>query len=144
MPAKLIDLTGQTFGSWTVLDRADGQRWSCVCVCGEIRDVFGPHLRGGITKSCGCSRKKALLTYEVAHRKVMRARGKAKYWPCVDCDAPASDWSYDHSDPDELTEERFVNGVLAQVKTYSANPDHYSPKCRKCNTADQYTKGARS
>ena len=38
---KLIDLTGQKFGRWTVLERAfNGKRevyWLCQCDCGTIK-----------------------------------------------------------------------------------------------------------
>ena len=57
----LIDLTGQTFDRWTVLQRTEdypgGQaRWLCRCQCGTERVVSGNNLRRGISKSCGCYR----------------------------------------------------------------------------------------
>jgi len=57
---KMIDLTGQEFGLWTVLDRAPqntkgGQaRWLCRCACGTEREVQGSNLRQGYSASCGC------------------------------------------------------------------------------------------
>lgn len=64
MPNKLRDLTGQRFGSWTVLER-DGTihptRWICKCDCGTIRSVSLPALRNGST-SCGhCKRNTSPL-----------------------------------------------------------------------------------
>lgn len=55
----LKDETGQRFGRWTVLKRAeDGShgntRWCCVCDCGEEKIVPGNRLRRGTSKSCGC------------------------------------------------------------------------------------------
>jgi hypothetical protein len=32
-------------------------RCLCVCVCGEQREVYAHHLRGGLTKSCGCMQR---------------------------------------------------------------------------------------
>lgn len=61
MPNKLRDLTGQRFGSWTVLER-DGTihptRWICKCDCGTIRSVSLPALRNGST-SCGHCKRNA-------------------------------------------------------------------------------------
>lgn len=53
------DLTGQRFGSWTVLQR-DGVRnkfasFLCKCDCGRIKNVYGMYLRNG--KSTKCSVK---------------------------------------------------------------------------------------
>jgi len=53
---KLIDLTGQVFGDWTVLgvaDKSGGKyRWTCRCVCGKEKPVFGTHLVRGNSKTC--------------------------------------------------------------------------------------------
>lgn len=55
---KLIDLTGQRFGRWTVIERAPnkGKRtfWHCKCDCGNEKDVPSNALRYGESKSCGC------------------------------------------------------------------------------------------
>jgi hypothetical protein len=59
---KLIDLTGQRFGRWTVLTlhpKRTGRRtlWRCVCDCGSERLVDAARLRSGGSKSCGfCAR----------------------------------------------------------------------------------------
>lgn len=57
-PTALIDLTGLTFGRWTVIDRYEdkgkAQRWKCVCACGTEKLVNGNHLKRGNTQSCGC------------------------------------------------------------------------------------------
>lgn len=42
---KLIDLTGQRFGRWTVMRRGANSgrgvtRWECVCGCGEVGTVY--------------------------------------------------------------------------------------------------------
>ena len=60
MSTKAIDLTGQTFGAWTVIRRDSavkrkGQaRWLCRCACGAERTVRSCSLRTGETRSCGC------------------------------------------------------------------------------------------
>ena len=52
------DLTGQTFGNLTVLERAENRHgrtvWRCRCSCGNETVVSAHDLRAGHTKSCGC------------------------------------------------------------------------------------------
>ena len=58
---KLIDLTGQRFGRWTVLNKAPSKNravyWNCQCDCGTIRAVKAASLRTGKSTSCGCLQK---------------------------------------------------------------------------------------
>ena len=64
---KLIDLTGQRFGSLTVMGRAGTYQsltnkhviptWLCKCDCGAITVALGNNLRSGMTTSCGCYQK---------------------------------------------------------------------------------------
>lgn len=61
--AQFKDLTGQQFGSLTVITRegsdAAGQAlWRCKCECGAETVVKGGALRSGNTTSCGCIRSK--------------------------------------------------------------------------------------
>lgn len=55
-PYELIDISGKTFGSWTVLSmdtvRGTNRMWRCRCICGDIRLITGTKLRMGRTKSC--------------------------------------------------------------------------------------------
>jgi len=55
---KLIDLTGNTFGRLTVIERAENAgkttRWKCQCECGAETIVRQPDLKSGRTSSCGC------------------------------------------------------------------------------------------
>lgn len=58
MPA-FIDMTGETFGSLTVLRLADRDgsqkiKWVCSCTCGNEAVVDGTKLRSRHTQSCGC------------------------------------------------------------------------------------------
>lgn len=63
---RLIDLTGQTFGKWTVLKKATSNNkhilWKCKCSCGTERLIDGYALRKGLTRSCGCSKDKRTKT----------------------------------------------------------------------------------
>ena len=57
---KFKDLTGTTFGEWTVLERAEGtkgskdSKWLCRCSCGTERVVCANNLKNGGSLSCGC------------------------------------------------------------------------------------------
>ncbi len=59
MPST-IDLTGKKFGKLTVLSKSrnigKNVSWTCVCDCGNKRDVISNNLTRGHTKSCGCLR----------------------------------------------------------------------------------------
>ncbi len=68
----LQDLTGQTFGFWTVLERGEtryykggGQAvcWVCQCVCGSLKTVPGRDLKSGASQSCGCMSSMSWLEY---------------------------------------------------------------------------------
>lgn len=47
-----IDLTGNSYGRWTVLRHTTGKKWLCRCQCGTERDIDGGSLRAG--RSTGC------------------------------------------------------------------------------------------
>lgn len=56
---RFQDLTGQQFGEWLVLYRAEDKNhqtmWHCRCSCGMERDVNGGRLKDGQSRSCGHS-----------------------------------------------------------------------------------------
>jgi len=71
----LIDITGQQFGFWTVLEKAEPKtypsggrtvQWLCKCVCGTQKIVPGRDLRSGASQSCGCMTSTSWLEYHVA------------------------------------------------------------------------------
>lgn len=72
MNDKVIDITGQRFGRWTALypssrDRYGTVRWMCRCDCGTVREVHGPNLRNGKSKSCGCFARKISKDIHTVH-----------------------------------------------------------------------------
>jgi hypothetical protein len=63
---KLIDITGQRFGRYTVLARngigANGMAaWLCKCDCGKEKTVIGNTLRTGKVVSCGCYQREVAV-----------------------------------------------------------------------------------
>lgn len=74
--SKLIDLTGQDFGYWHVLERAENDqrgraRWLCKCtLCNEtMKIVDGSHLRGGRSTSCGCTKMEKMRQASIKHEE---------------------------------------------------------------------------
>ena len=75
---KLIDLTGQRFGRWTVICRAGiddagkNSTWLCRCDCGNEKIVSKVSLKNGSSKSCGCYNselsKQRIKVLHVQHR----------------------------------------------------------------------------
>lgn len=52
---KLINIKGQKFGKWTVLEKSSkSKKWVCRCECGNIKEVVGAQLRNGTSTNCGC------------------------------------------------------------------------------------------
>jgi hypothetical protein len=67
------------------------------------------------------------ITYGGVHRRLERYRGQANAHSCVGCSAPADNWAYNHSDPDELLNEH--------GHPYSPNLTRYDPMCFACHRA---------
>lgn len=64
-----FDMTGETVGRWTVVERAEDRtsssgirvrQWLCRCSCGTEKVVLATSLRQGTSRSCGCLRKEIL------------------------------------------------------------------------------------
>lgn len=55
---NFIDMTGKKYGRLTVICPVKKSHkavvWKCVCECGKEKDIHGPSLRKGLSKSCGC------------------------------------------------------------------------------------------
>jgi hypothetical protein len=74
---KSLDLTGQQFSRWAVVERAENTnlgsaRWLCQCSCGNRVVVVGVNLRNGRSKSCGCLKKERMA--ERARSQVTHGR----------------------------------------------------------------------
>lgn len=64
MKGVFEDLTGQTFGRWTVLYRDFNvpnqcASWRCRCACGTENTVSMSNLKAGKSKSCGCRQEES-------------------------------------------------------------------------------------
>jgi hypothetical protein len=68
--------------------------------------------------------------YDALHTYLRYVRGKAAAHACVDCGKPATQWSYDRSCPNELTEP---NRKTGRPQPYSLDLDRYQPRCVPCH-----------
>lgn len=99
--SSFVDLTGQTFGRWSVVSywgkKKETLYWNCVCSCSNKtnRVVAGGSLKRGISKSCGClireaarNKLKDLTNKRYGRLTVVSFNGRKNgmsYWNCV-CD----------------------------------------------------------
>lgn len=71
---------------------------------------------------------KAVIGYAGAHYRVIRTKGKAQNFPCVDCGGSAKDWSL-NVDADIRVDTTTVNAG----QWYSMDVDDYAARCRLCH-----------
>lgn len=84
-----------------------------------------PHLPPVLSGPDNAVWKGDQVGYTALHERVRRARGPARDHSCIDCHQPASEWSYDHLDP---------NGqVSAEGFPFSVKIEHYEPRCSSCH-----------
>jgi hypothetical protein len=67
---KYIDLTGQIFGRYTVIESTGKNTrgeslWLCECSCGNEKVIVGSSLKNGHTKSCGCLQKELVREFNL-------------------------------------------------------------------------------
>lgn len=82
--AKTIDIKGDKYGEWTVLEYRGKGFWLCRCSCGVEKEVSSRHLRNGVSTSCGHggSIKRIDLTGKVfGEYEVLKYAGN-KAWLC--------------------------------------------------------------
>lgn len=91
--ANFIDITGRSFGLWTVLRRVENvgaqPYWLCRCACGTEKACAGGDLRGGKTLSCGCYRAASQSERATVHgytRHPLYQRWRAMLTRCEDPD----------------------------------------------------------
>lgn len=81
---KSLSLAGQTFGRWTVVQRAGihaGKHyaWTCRCECGAVKDVLATSLTSGASKSCGCLMPELIAAEKTKHGLARKGRVLPEY-----------------------------------------------------------------
>ncbi len=69
----LKDIAGKRFGKLIIVGRAGSNKqrqalWFCKCDCGETKVISGATLRRGVTNSCGCLVKEAIISRCLKHK----------------------------------------------------------------------------
>jgi hypothetical protein len=152
---RLIDLSGQKFGKWLVIEQNGNTKggaaiWKAQCSCGNIGYPIGSDLRCGKSISCGCTIKESARKRFTTHGqtktrlyrifKAMRTRCTNKKIPGAKnysaknitiCDEWSDfeafrKWAYENGYNDNLSIDRLDNS-----KGYS--PDN----CRWANALQQ-------
>jgi hypothetical protein len=72
MSKLLADLTGQRFGRWLVVGKAERNnkgdvQYNCRCDCGTVRIIRRTSLTSGNSKSCGCLSRDVAAQRETTH-----------------------------------------------------------------------------
>lgn len=158
MPRPIEDLTGRTFGSWTVLRldpiRTSGDtRWFARCECGTEASILRSNLtRGKSTKCVECRARAARkppkpkvvkprikLTGAAHHRwrgnlvgySAMHRRVAASRGAAANhpC-ADCSSPAQDWSFEKVACDTRMVD---SKGRPYCTHPEHYAPRCRDCH-----------
>lgn len=143
----LAGLTGQVFGRLTVLSKAQPfppkakTYWLVRCECGSNRIVREDNLLTGRSTSCKSGKCHASwrgqdVSYSGAHNRIHSLRGSATDYDCKECGHAAKDWSLDWKSipPDSIKWGR-DKPAIDKLSPYSANPEDYSPRCRRCHHA---------
>jgi len=152
MGGRHKDLTGQQFGSWTVLGKVDQRskngsiRWRVKCACGEEKLLTTSTLNSGASKSCrrcsnrhafGEAAKKGLYNFykaEARKRKHPFELTKEDFYalteaPCFYCGVePVNKYKarYGHY---------IYNGIDRVDNTKGYTRDNCLPCCKDCNIA---------
>lgn len=80
---SFLDLTGKTFGRWTVLHYTGRERrrswWACKCECGNCSVVDSAKLTSGWSRSCGCLQKDVVANRCTTHGQSRRKFRSPEY-----------------------------------------------------------------
>ena len=133
-PTRYVDLTGQVFGTLTVVERR-GDKWLCTCTCGGQRLTGLSQLNqqkardSSITCGSRAGHRDPNPSYSSQHYWNRRIRGKASTYPCSECGQPAKQWAFRGECSDMRMSDAGARGPLA----YCPHVEHYDPLCVPCH-----------
>jgi hypothetical protein len=85
MKERSKNIKGQRFGSLVALDQQEstkhGYKWTCVCDCGNKKDIVITRLLDKSTVSCGCKRAKSIDVGTRFYRLVTTGNTDRQYTP---------------------------------------------------------------
>lgn len=123
------DHTGQRFGFLRVLGpAAKSGKWQCECDCGAAREVNGPALRRGQTRSCGtCSRVRRLEGQSFGRLTAIEYSGSQR-WTCV-CEC---------GNATEVHRSSLVNGRTRSCGCLQSESSYARSQENRIYTAEEY------
>src|SRR4051794_29711938 len=74
MEVDLKDITGKTFGRWTVESYEGDGRWRVKCICGGTTALPSNKLTSGRSRSCGCLRSEVTAKRNRQYAGVWKTR----------------------------------------------------------------------
>ena len=77
------------------------------------------------------TKQSPVLSYEAAHNRVRRIRGKASDLDCVNGNHKAEEWALSKDAKGVILGK--PKGLTETPRTYSILPNDYIPMCRKCH-----------
>jgi hypothetical protein len=66
----MIDISGFSYGKWTVIERVAGSMWKCVCSCGNEAIVGGNTLKNGTSSQCKSCHSASLVKHGLEGTKI--------------------------------------------------------------------------
>ena len=122
---NLIDLTGNKYGNWIVLSKAQSKKgkvyWNCKCqVCGKEKEIQGTHLKNNTFLNC-CKEKDTLSKKCIICGKEFKIKSQGytrKY--CYDCS------------PSYKKENRQSNITAIRHAIKKRLIEYKGGKCEKC------------
>lgn len=146
---QLIDLSGQVFGMWKVLNRDEANdkigktMWECKCLqCGKVFSVNSQALRTGKSKACrSCSRKNVNHPHKDGNTEIRRKDGKPtkiyRIWRSMKyrCNNPESKDYKNYGGRGITVCDEWNNDFMAFYNHVSAL-EHYGEKGRTMDRID--------
>ena len=110
---KIIDLSGQQFGDWTVIKLDHNspkydKYWLCQCVCGVEKAVIQHTLKSGASTNCGCKYRKRSDT----EQRIMQKHALKQFLK-----SPRLDKKANRNNQTGVRNVNLVNGLYAVIIT---------------------------
>ena len=99
---------------------------------GDVHKVHKPGLKRG-------EHRQETVGYAGAHARVRAKRGRASEHLC-ECGSQAQDWSYTHTDPDDIETLWADHKGVSKLVRYSMNVEAYEPLCKACHVSKDKTR----